>query len=88
MGEHKRSKGFIFEGEALENYKNLRDRWVMLTIIGSALPLLLTCIISWYCGKLQFIELLGKVKLYYRYFRSQFRCCLTCLKSSEKKMLN
>lgn len=60
MSEHKRSRGFVFEGEALESYKDLRDRWIMLTIISSALPILLTCIISWYCGKLQLIELFGQ----------------------------
>ncbi len=60
MSEHKRSKGFVFEGEALENYKALRDRWIMLTIISSVLPLFLTCIISWYNGKLQLISLFGQ----------------------------
>lgn len=60
MGKHKRGKGFVFEGETLENYKAFRDRWIMLTIISSVLPLFLTCIISWYFGKLQLIALFGK----------------------------
>ncbi len=60
MSKHKRGKGFVFEGEALEKYKALRDRWIILTIISSVLPLLVTCIISWYNGKFQLINLLGQ----------------------------
>ncbi len=30
MSKHKRGKGFVFEGEALEKYKALRDRWIIL----------------------------------------------------------
>lgn len=53
-------KGFVFEGEALEHYKTLRNKWIKLTIISCILPLVLTCFISWYNGKIDLFNLFGQ----------------------------
>lgn len=55
-----KTKGLVFEGEALEKYKRLRNKWIRLTIVSFVLPLLLTCIISWYNGKIEFYRLFGQ----------------------------
>lgn len=53
-------KAIVFEGESSERYKTIRTKWILLTAISSGLPLILTCFISWYNGKLQLFELFGQ----------------------------
>lgn len=60
MSKSPHKKGFVFEGEALEKYKSTRNRWIRLTIISTVLPLILTCIIGWYNGKLELVKLFGQ----------------------------
>lgn len=55
-----KNKAFVFEGEDLEKYKLYRNKWIRLAVIGSVLPLALTCLIGWYSGKLELINLFGQ----------------------------
>lgn len=54
------NKAIVFEGESLKRYKAIKTKWILLTAISSGLPLLLTCFISWYNGKLLLFELFGQ----------------------------
>lgn len=52
--------GFVFEGEALEKYKSVRNKWIRLAVIGTVFPLFVTAVTSWYNGKIDLLNLFGQ----------------------------
>lgn len=52
-------KPLVFEGVVAEQYKAKRNKWIRLSIIGTALPFVFAIFVSWYVGKLDFLELFG-----------------------------
>lgn len=56
-------KGFVFEGEALEKYKSIRNKWLKLAGIGTLLPLVLNILVVLYNGKIDFTSLFAEGEL-------------------------
>lgn len=55
-----KEKPLVFEGIATEKYKSSRNKWIRLSFVSVFLPLLFGCIITWYNGKFDLINLFGE----------------------------
>lgn len=55
----KRRKPFVFEGLEAEQYKNKRNKWIRLSIVGVGLPFVLPIIISLFNDTLNLLDLFG-----------------------------
>ena len=53
------SKVIRFEGEAAEEYKRLKKRWLRLAVVGVLLPFVFTMLVSLYNNLFDVISLLG-----------------------------
>ena len=72
MAHGVKNKPFIFEGEAAEQYKKMRNKWIRLAIVGTGLPFVLPLIIGFFDDSLNFLELFGNGEIILSLFSINF----------------
>lgn len=54
-----RSKPFIFEGLAAEQYKQMRNKWIRLAVVSVFLPFIFAAVVSYYNNTFDLLTLFG-----------------------------
>lgn len=55
----KKRKPIVYEGQAAEQYKRMKNKWIRLAVIGSGLPFVIAVLVAFFKDSFDLLELFG-----------------------------
>lgn len=53
----KKNKAVVYEGQAAEQYKHMKNKWIRLAVVGTGLPFVISCLVALFSNTFNFLDL-------------------------------